>query len=124
MQHNSKPPVNQIDNMKEYKTRIEEIKTLFKRYNEAKEDAYSIEYSIDVCEDVLALMNESKRCRKLATKKILKLAEELGFSLLKDVKNNDTDFMSALFSIEARINVAIAALYDFDTRFNTSISIA
>lgn len=109
--------------MKEYKNKIEEIKTLFIRYGEAKEDACSIEYSIDRSDDILALLNESKRCRKLATKKLLKLAEDLCFSLLKDVKKSDNDFMSTLHSIEARIHVAISALYDFDPRYNTSISI-
>lgn len=110
--------------MKEYKQKIEEIRNLYKRYEEAKRESFAIEYSIERVDEILALSNESSYCRKLATKKLQKLAENLGFNLTKEVKKSDRAFEDTVRAIERRINAAIVALYDFDPRFEHEISIA
>lgn len=110
--------------MKEYKQKIEEIRNLYKRFEETMREYHSIEYSIERAEKILALSKESDRCRNLAIKKLQKLAENLGFNLTKDLKKNKWEFEDAFRAIERRVNAAIEALFDLDPRFEREISIA
>lgn len=106
--------------MKEYKIRIEEIKDLFKGYEESKNKAYQL--PSEECDEVLNLLEESKKLRAKATKKLKKLAEDLGFRILQDIKF-DYKFTDVVYSIEGMVDDAIFALHNV-SRFNHNIDLA
>lgn len=106
--------------MKEYKIRIEEIRNLFNGYKESKEKAYELSFS--EYDNILTLLDESKKLRAKAIKKLKKLAEDCGFRILQDLKY-DFKFEYVATSIEAQIDSALEALHSV-SRFNHAIDLA
>ena len=106
--------------MKEYKTRIKNIKNLIEDYKKAKNKAYEI--PSDRYDEILNLLNESKKIRSKANKQLNKLASDLGFVILHEVKY-DHQFMDVVYSIERRIDAALEALNDI-SQFNHDIKLA
>lgn len=106
--------------MKEYKCKIEDIKNLFWLYEESRLKAYELpseEYN-----EVINLLEESKKFRAKAVKKLNKLAEDCGFKIMQDIKY-DYKFQYVVNSIESQIDDAIEALHRVP-RFDHNIELA
>lgn len=108
--------------MIQYKTRIEEIEKNFNAAVETKAEARSIEPAPDTYDTILDTFAKAKRMRSKAARDLSKLASELGFKLLKEIKDDDDDFLAVLYSIKRRINAAIEALYGFEQRYELNIA--
>lgn len=106
--------------MKKYKAKIESIKSLFEDFQKAKEKAY--ELPSDQYDEILSLLEESNKIRAKANKQLNKLASDLGFVIMREIKY-DHQFMDVVYSIERRIDAALEALNDISW-FNHDIKLA
>lgn len=107
--------------MKEYKKKLQDAMDSFIEYKQLKEKAYSLEPT-QYCNEILSLLNESKKFRRKASKQLSKLAEYCGFKILKDI-NNDARFDEVWRAIKNQIDYAMDAFHNI-SRFNHSIDLA
>lgn len=106
--------------MRKFKQKLQDAKVSFVRYEQLKEKAYTLDpaYKAD---EILSLLEESKKCRRKATKQLSKIAEECGFKILKNIKD-DSRFNEVWNSINCQIDRALEAFYNI-SRFNHSIEL-
>lgn len=62
----------------------------FIEYKQKKEEAYKLD-PYQYADEILSLLDESKKLRRKASKQLSRLAEYCGFKILKDI-NNDARF--------------------------------
>ena len=104
--------------MKEYKKKLQDVMDSFIEYKRLKEKAYTLNPE-DNADEILSLLDESKKLRRKASKQLSKLAEYCGFKILKDI-NNDARFEEVWRSIKNQIDYAMEAFYTI-SRFNYNI---
>lgn len=76
--------------MNEYKKKLMDAMDSFIEYKQKKEEAYKLD-PYQYADEILSLLDESKKLRRKASKQLSRLAEYCEFKILKDI-NNDARF--------------------------------
>ena len=106
--------------MREYRKKLQDAMYSFIEYQKLKEKAYTLDPEQNV-DEILSLLDESKKHRRKASKQLSRLAEYCGFKILKDI-NNDARFDEVWRAIKNQIDYAMEAFHNI-SRFNHSIDL-